>query len=175
MYPIRIFSPDSLKVWYPAILCGKGLGLTVSYFKFRIFKKSMRNEFREIIRARQNSDLFRTFSYFAKYETVNPCCERAPPPPPIPARATSWRKIVNWELPIARFLYTSTITELHHSSTKGGGGRALAKKAAAAARFLSGFLLFSHWKRGYFEVLKKFKKNGYTNCDPYKILKKYLA
>ena len=37
------------------------------------------------------------------------------------------------------------------------------------------FLPFSWWKRSYFELLIKFKKNGHTICDPIRFFKKYLA
>ena len=48
-------------------------------------------------------------------------------------------------------------------------------KTAEAALFLIGFLPFSWCKWSLFEVLTKFKKIGYTICDPYQIFKKIFC
>ena len=66
-----------------------------------------------------------------------------------------------WALKVERFCREKPRSpQRNEKSTKGG---------AEAARFLFSFSTFSRWKRSYFKVLIKLKKNGNTIFDPYQI------
>ena len=78
-----------------------------------------------------------------------------------------WR--ISW---VSRNRPNTSVLFLYKTVPKEGHWR---KKDAATARFYFCFLPFSHWKWSYFEVLIKFKKNGHTICESYRIFEKIFS